>query len=200
MSSDNRQPRGIPVGGEYAAHGRSEADVALTGLYKNMTESAVDAELAGYYGEIFALNTKIWSDEDYLRDARKFKENPRAYRRQEWKFKDVDNKIAAAEQRINKNGSLVDQILDEKVAPINVEFDDRGGWTRFYLVVSSSGGHVHRVLNCSTCYPRTKYIWLTDESGKSEDEIVERAGDGACTVCYPTAPVANRNNPRPNQF
>lgn len=199
MSNENRQPRGIPAGGEFATHRREESTVSL-GAYATMPVTEIDAELAGYYGEIYALNTKIWTDEDWLRDARKFKENPQAYRRQEWKFRDVDNKILAAEQRIEENRELAQQIRDEKVAPIEDEFDARGGWTRFYLVVSSTGGHVHRNMSCSTCYPRTQYIWLTEESGKSEDEIVERAGDGACTVCYPSAPVADRNNPRPNPF
>lgn len=70
------------------------------------------------------------------------------------------------------------------------EYDRRGGWTRAWLVTD---GHVHRSRNCSTCNngeQPTRFCWLPEMSGKKEEEIVEAAGDRACTVCYPSAPVA----------
>lgn len=44
-------------------------------------------------------------------------------------------------------------------------------------------------MSCSTCFPTTQFGWVTEFSGKDEAEIVAAAGEGACTVCYPSAPV-----------
>lgn len=83
--------------------------------------------------------------------------------------------------------------VTEQLKPYHDEFDRRGGWTRAYLV-QSNGGHVHSSLRCSTCFPRTKFAWLTEYSGRDEAEIVYAAGELACTICYPSAPadVLNR--------
>jgi hypothetical protein len=62
------------------------------------------------------------------------------------------------------------------------------GWNRYYLVVNS-GGHVHQDMNCSTCFPDTGYSWLTEYSGMLQTDLVELAGEQACTVCFPWAPV-----------
>ncbi|MFD7247942.1 hypothetical protein ACFV6Y_39105 [Streptomyces massasporeus] len=88
----------------------------------------------------------------------------------------------AAEERVKA------QELAGQIAPLNAEYDRRGGWPRAFLV-QNSGGHVHGSMGCSTCFPSTQYAWLTDYSGKGEDEIVYAAGELACTVCYPSAPV-----------
>lgn len=78
--------------------------------------------------------------------------------------------------------------LAEQMRPLNDEYDRRGGWPRAYLVQNNSG-HVHSSTHCASCYPTTRYAWLTDYSGKTEDEIVYASGELACTVCYPSAPV-----------
>lgn len=74
------------------------------------------------------------------------------------------------------------------------EYDRRGRWTRAFIVTNANG-HVHSSMNCSTCRPTTRYAWVTDYSGKSEEEIVSAAGERACTTCYPSAPVDVRNSP-----
>lgn len=79
------------------------------------------------------------------------------------------------------------EILNE-VVPYEVEFRRRGGWTRGFLV-NNSNGHVHKSRSCSTCTRTTQYMWLTEYSGKDESELVSDAGEKACTVCYPSAPV-----------
>lgn len=61
-----------------------------------------------------------------------------------------------------------------------------GGWTRFVLV---PGGHLHRGFNCSTLRWTTPTGLLPEYSGADEKEIVEIAGEVACTVCFPSAPV-----------
>jgi hypothetical protein len=62
------------------------------------------------------------------------------------------------------------------------------GWNRYYLVVASNG-HVHSSTHCSSCFVTTQFMWLTELSGKSHEELVEMAGERACTVCFPEAPV-----------
>lgn len=62
------------------------------------------------------------------------------------------------------------------------------GWARAYLV-TNPGGHVHRSMHCSTCFDTTDYYWVTDLSGLTDDQVVDEAGERACTVCYPDAPV-----------
>jgi hypothetical protein len=78
--------------------------------------------------------------------------------------------------------------------PLKAEFERRGGWTRAWLVLNT-GGHVHRTMDCRTCFPSTQFAWLTHLSGHEETEIVDLAGKAACTECYPSAPVETRNRP-----
>jgi hypothetical protein len=76
-------------------------------------------------------------------------------------------------------------IVNAKIAPLDVEYSLRS-WTRAFIV---PGGHVHRSMYCSTCYPSTQFCWMPSYSGADEAKIVLDAGDRACTVCYPSAPV-----------
>lgn len=87
--------------------------------------------------------------------------------------------LAAAEARID---TLVDQ-----TEPFEAEYRRRGGWARYFRVVTSGAGHVHSSRNCSTCYPTTAYAWLPSLSGKNEDEAVDDYGSEMCSVCFPSA-------------
>jgi hypothetical protein len=78
--------------------------------------------------------------------------------------------------------------------PLEEEYVRRGRWNRAFLV-TNVGGHVHRSMNCSTCFITTRYHWVVEFSAKSEAEIVEAAGERACTVCYPSAPVEVLSRP-----
>lgn len=91
-----------------------------------------------------------------------------------------------------KIGALVAQQdhVTAQIGRVEQEWSARGGWTRAWLV---TGGHAHRSTSCSSCYPTTQYSLVTSLSGKSENEIVDAAANRACTVCYPSAPVAARN-------
>jgi hypothetical protein len=71
---------------------------------------------------------------------------------------------------------------------VDKEFIRRGGWTRAFIV-RGNDGHIHKDMHCRTCRITTQYGWLPEYSGKDEAEIVADAGDRACTVCYPSAPV-----------
>lgn len=63
------------------------------------------------------------------------------------------------------------------------------GWSRFFLVTSSAGGHIHSSMDCSTCRISTEYGWLPTLSGLTEEAAVAAHGAILCTVCYPSAPV-----------
>lgn len=74
----------------------------------------------------------------------------------------------------------------------DAEFLARGGWTRAFLAVGNGMLHVHSSQDCSTCNNgkyRTEFNWRTELSGADEAKIIEAAGERACTVCYPNAPV-----------
>jgi hypothetical protein len=88
--------------------------------------------------------------------------------------------IAALQERIQK-------ILQSEVYPREAQYDDRR-WTRYYLV-DNTNGHVHKDTHCATCFPTTVYAWLVEQSGMSAEDLVEMAGEKACTVCFPWAPV-----------
>ncbi|MBB5474618.1 hypothetical protein HF998_00510 [Cellulomonas hominis] len=83
--------------------------------------------------------------------------------------------------------------VEEQIARHEAEFSRRGGWTRAFLA-TSSGGHVHSSMGCSTCNrgeSPTEFQLMTDYSGSGEDTIVADAGYRACTVCFPTAPIGD---------
>jgi hypothetical protein len=76
--------------------------------------------------------------------------------------------------------------------PFRAEWNRREGWVRAYLAVTNGDGHVHRTMSCRTCNrgkQNTQFAHLPQVSGLTDDEIVELAGERACTVCYEDAPV-----------
>lgn len=93
---------------------------------------------------------------------------------------ELREKLAAAE--------AAERAASAKLAPHRAEWAARGGWTRYFLV-DNANGHVHPSTSCSTCFPTTQYAWLTEQSGLTAAELVELAGEKACTVCFPWAPV-----------
>jgi len=72
-------------------------------------------------------------------------------------------------------------------APYQLEYRRRP-WNRYFLV-DNTNGHVHRGMDCSTCFPTTVYSWLVDLADCDEDAMVEEWGERACTVCFPNAPT-----------
>jgi hypothetical protein len=91
--------------------------------------------------------------------------------------------------------------LKDSIAAINIEMHElntvwieEGRWTRAFLVTNSNG-HVHNTMDCNTCFPTTRFEWLTEYSSDDEDTIVALAGELACTVCYPSAPADILNQP-----
>lgn len=66
--------------------------------------------------------------------------------------------------------------------------DSYTGWSRFFLVTSSNG-HIHSSMHCSTCRPTTRFGWLPQLSGKDEATAVAECGPALCSVCFPSAPT-----------
>jgi hypothetical protein len=96
-----------------------------------------------------------------------------------------------ADDRIARYTSAVAarQIASDNYA---AEAKNYGGWSRFFLVVSSVGGHVHSSMDCSTCNNGkdfTDFNWLPELSGLTEADAVASQGAILCTVCYPSAPI-----------
>jgi len=86
------------------------------------------------------------------------------------------------------------ETLRDKMAEIEVETDplqaiyEQHRWSRFFLVTSSQG-HVHSSMSCSTCFPTTEYGWLPNLSGLTEADAVAQEGSILCSVCFPSAPT-----------
>lgn len=108
------------------------------------------------------------------------------------------------QRRINQCNQLADtagaelaRLMVER-SPLEAEFGRRGGWTRYFLVDSETGnGHVHSDDSTRRCsrVPATRHYWLTDQSGRPAVEVVADAGERACTVCFPWAPVETLARP-----
>lgn len=86
------------------------------------------------------------------------------------------------------NADITIALASAEIDSLDIEFDRRGGWTRYYLVLNSNG-HVHSSTHCTSCFPTTQYAWLTEQSGMTAEALVELAGESACTDCFPWAPV-----------
>lgn len=77
--------------------------------------------------------------------------------------------------------------IHEEMSPLE-EVYEQHRWTRIFLVANPDG-HFHKSMYCSTTYPTTAWFWMPEFSGLDEAGLVEQAGERACTVCYPSAPV-----------
>lgn len=87
---------------------------------------------------------------------------------------------------------------EEASEPLEAEHDKRR-WSRFFLVTSSNG-HIHSSMHCSTCNPRTTYGWYPEFSGQTMAEAIaawdERgSAEVLCTTCFPDAPSARTEKP-----
>jgi hypothetical protein len=139
----------------------------------------IDTELAELHNQRWAIRDKIDSAKDSL----------------EFYKKHYPTRIGEIAKNEGKLYILKDQLF--KVGNQILDLDaiyDQDPWTRAFLVVNNNG-HVHSSLNCSTCFPTTRYQWLIQYSNDDEATIVDDAGKDACTICYPSAPAETLNRP-----
>lgn len=145
------------------------------------TPVEIDRFLSENYQEQVKLQFRIASDARHLERVKNSK----------W---GTPREIEATAATLESNRQAL-RALIAATAPYQLEFSRRGGWHRYFLVTNANG-HVHREMNCTTCFRTTQYSWLVDLADCVEDDMIEEWGERACTVCFPTAPV-NPNYNRP---
>jgi hypothetical protein len=139
----------------------------------------IDTELSELHNQRWTIIEKIESAKDSLAFYQKH------YPNRAEEISECEAKIATFKNELSKvNGQIRD--LDA--------IYNQDPWTRAFLVLASNG-HVHSSLDCSTCFPTTRYQWLIQYSNDDEATIVDDAGQDACTICYPSAPAETLNRP-----
>jgi hypothetical protein len=78
-------------------------------------------------------------------------------------------------------------VTDCEIRDLNEVYRD-APWSRFFLVTSSNG-HIHSSMHCSTCTWTTTFGWHPQLSGLTESDAVNELGPILCSVCFPSAPV-----------
>jgi len=150
-----------------------------------LTPVEIDTELAANYYEQAKLQAQIAATVRYLeRDEARLVRNDTPGNRHQ-----VEQDRERLAELQEKRGALI-----AASTPYQVEYRSRP-WNRYYLV-DNTNGHVHRGMNCVTCFSTTVYNWLVDLADCDEDAMIEEWGERACTVCFPEAPV-NPNYHRP---
>ncbi len=174
----------------------SEIDVQLAALYEQESKALALVESAKVSIHYKAGSKKVylsrgtsWS-QSFAEAVTKVEEMLSST--QSWTVREAQQAL----EGLDKAKAKVAEIRAQAEV-FDAEFERRGGWTRAFLA-KSANGHVHNGMNCSTCNKmgqRTEFGWFPQYSGRPEAEIVEDAGERACTTCYPTAPVSVLNRP-----
>ena len=139
----------------------------------------IDTELSSWYDKRWDLISKLESAEDSVKFYEKY------YPTSVEKIQESIEKVAKIKSQIFK--------VNIEIGKLNAIYD-QDPWTRAFLVINSNG-HVHSSMDCSTCFPTTRYQWLIQYSNDDEKTIVEDADKDACTICYPSAPAEVLNRP-----
>lgn len=166
------------------------------------TPQQVDTVLAEIHGRIGVKRSQIARERRYIADEER-RQNTSYWMYREADQPSIAKSIARHEAKIAELQAEI-AVISWEAVPFNQEYDRRP-WTRAWIVTSSEG-HVHNTMDCSTCnkvYRKqdgsysdpTEFGWLPQVSGLDEAEIVDLAGEAACTVCYPSAPVESLGRP-----
>jgi hypothetical protein len=150
------------------------------------TPAEIDAAIAEIYGRFYAVRKQLARNNEYLAKTHEVLDPTCKF----YRAYDVEKNEARLNELTAEREALetkMHAVLAE-TDPYDREFNRRGGWTRFFLVTSSNG-HIHKSMHCSTCTSTTEFGWLPEVSGKTEAEAVAAHGALLCTTCYPTAPV-----------
>lgn len=98
----------------------------------------------------------------------------------------VAEQIAEIETTLNTLRDTRDQLWERLNALQAIWYADP--WPRFFLVLNTNG-HIHKTMECQTCFADTKFAWLPELAALTEEEAVAQEGAILCTICFPTAPV-----------
>jgi hypothetical protein len=203
-----RQPKGVPIGGEYAATARPEPALELDRLFAGHSPRQVDELCADLYDRLGKAKQAVERQVDY---AHHRLGHNRGYGRglrwggwpssTEQVLADLaqalaDDKVVPYEVKPARAVLAKAEEAAAECAEINTQIDEmqaeyvaRGRWSRFFLVTSSAGGHIHSSMSCHTCRFDTSFGWLPELSGKTEPDAVADQGAILCTACYPSAPL-----------
>lgn len=151
---------------------------------KTATPKEIDAQIAEIYNRFYKALGEANVARGYLASTLRFPPKPGT---PQYRVDQHNESVAKYEAMIEERDAIATAILAE-TAPYDAEFRARGGWTRAFLV-TNVGGHVHNSMRCSSCFPTTQFAWLPEYSGDTEELVVLDAGQSACTVCFPSAPV-----------
>jgi hypothetical protein len=143
---------------------------------RTATPVEIDTELARITGEHARVEARLAGMRKHLEHL----EKQTGFYRSELQIERAQEEIGTLEGQADD--------LRRQAKPLQDEYLRRGRWTRAFLVTNANG-HVHNTTACSTCFPTTEFAWLPEFSGHDEAEVVQAAGEKACTVCFPSAPV-----------
>ncbi len=96
----------------------------------------------------------------------------------------TEETVTQRQQKLEEHQKKIDEAV-EATEVYESEYYRRGGWARYFRVVTSGEGHVHSSRSCHSCYPTTRYNWLPALSGKGELEAVDDYGSEMCSHCFP---------------
>lgn len=201
-----RQPKGVPVGGEFATTAHADTGLELGRPFASHSPLQVDTLLAELYSQAAKVDQRI---ERSVASAHYRLGHRKGHRRglpnDGWPtdaataLTDLEAAIATetipaweskgAKKILTDVEDLQAQQADiaGRTAELGAEYSSRP-WSRFFLVTSSNG-HIHSSMSCHTCRYDTAYGWLPDLSGKTEPDAVADQGAILCTACYQSAPV-----------
>lgn len=163
-----------------------ETDTAIAGLYQELQSVEIQIDRVSYGIHVIAKSERVARiSSDFARSVEEAIEagNPEDSQYPQEEFDKRVNEYIKFKNEKNE--------INEKIAKLDAVYRQYF-WNRAFLVI---GGHVHSSRSCSTCYDSTQFAWLPQYSGGSEEEIVEDAGEEACTICYPSAPADVLNRP-----
>jgi len=147
------------------------------------TPVEIDTQLAELWNERQRIQTNLASAvEWFLKDKAEFER-----RAETVPTPDAYIETSQGERDAATIAKYRQQLADiaELEAPLLVAYT---GWNRYFLV-SNTNGHVHRGMDCTTCYATTQYRWLVELADCDEAKMVAEWGEVACTVCFPDAPT-----------
>jgi len=152
-----------------------------------MTPVEIDTILSDNYRQSNETGSKLDREKAYMELAsiRFGRATPNA---EKWSgYQQAKRSIEAHEVKIEAYRAELKALADAAL-PYQNEYRQRP-WLRYFLVILSSNGHVHREMHCSSCYPTTQYSWLVSLADCDEKRMVGEYGEKACTVCFPDAPT-----------